>query len=278
MQQSPREMKASGKRSFHAFSLEGDRLEFSWHSHPGLELTFMEKGRGKRFVGDHTGIFHAGDLVLLGPNQPHTWKNKGSGGYHAHVLHFSPSILKPYADIPEFRKIISLCGRAGTGLVFKGPGVGKAGTMLADLQRTEGTQQLMAFMKLFHTLSTLEVTPLSRKNHMRRPSRNDSREYQTLYYIHRNWDKDPQVSEISAQLGMTESAFCHFFKRMTGRSFSDCISDIRVNRICEDLLAGDQPMPVVAAQAGFRNISYFNREFRKRTGMTPLAFRKSNPK
>jgi len=274
MQQSPGDMRKHSKRSFHAFSVEGPSCDFLWHSHPELEITYIEKGSGKRFVGDHTGPFRDGDLVLLGPNLPHTWMDAGTGGFRAHVLQFSPAILKPYADVPEFRKIISLCDRAGSGLSFRGNGSATAGAMLTDLQRTKGTQQVMAFLKLFHTLSQLDASPISGSKQLRRPSLQDSREYRTLYYIHRNWDKDPQVAEISVQLGLTQSAFCHFFKRMTGKSFSECITDIRVRRICADLLNGEDPIPMIAACTGFRNISYFNRQFRKRTGMTPMVFRK----
>ena len=45
-----------------------------YHFHPEYELTYIVKGSGKRYIGNHMDNFTAGDLVLLGPNLPHCWK------------------------------------------------------------------------------------------------------------------------------------------------------------------------------------------------------------
>jgi len=52
---------------------ELDTIPFIWHYHPQFELTLTVNARGQRYIGDHLGDFEPGDLVLLGPNLPHTW-------------------------------------------------------------------------------------------------------------------------------------------------------------------------------------------------------------
>jgi len=276
MQPRPENIGILRKHSFHAYSLEQTALSFQWHLHPELELTYIEKGKGRRFVGDDISRFREGDLVLLGPNLPHSWMGRGSNDCIAHVVQFRAVILKPFAEIPEFKKIASLCSRASGGLSFRGAGRTRAGSFLRDLQHTKGSQQVIAFMQLFHTLSALPYQVISRADHFKKPTRNDSREYRTMFYIHRNWNKEPQIADISRELGLTETAFCHFFKRMTGKTFSECINDTRIANLCHTLLDSDDPMPLIAAGAGFRNLSYFNRVFRDRMGMTPMAFRKKH--
>ena len=50
-----------------------DGIPFLWHYHPEFELTLTLNSRGQRYIGDDIANYDDGDLVLLGPNLPHTW-------------------------------------------------------------------------------------------------------------------------------------------------------------------------------------------------------------
>ena len=40
----------------------------SWHFHPELELVYVNKGQGKRHIGNHLSYFNNSQLLLIGPN------------------------------------------------------------------------------------------------------------------------------------------------------------------------------------------------------------------
>ena len=52
-----------------------DGIPFQWHYHPEFELTLTLNSRGQRYIGDSIAPYGDGDLVLLGPNLPHTWNS-----------------------------------------------------------------------------------------------------------------------------------------------------------------------------------------------------------
>ena len=60
-------------QSFRFLRFEVDAFGGGRHRHRQLELTWVERGAGVRFVGDSAEPFADGDLVLLGANVPHTW-------------------------------------------------------------------------------------------------------------------------------------------------------------------------------------------------------------
>jgi mannose-6-phosphate isomerase-like protein (cupin superfamily) len=49
-----------------------------WHYHPELELHYIIRGEGVRFIGDNISNFSHGEIVLVGENLPHTWRCKES--------------------------------------------------------------------------------------------------------------------------------------------------------------------------------------------------------
>ena len=51
------------------------RFDAPYHFHPEFELTLIISGEGKRFIGNQISDFSPGDLVLLGSNLPHYWRN-----------------------------------------------------------------------------------------------------------------------------------------------------------------------------------------------------------
>lgn len=75
---------------------------------------------------------------------------------------------------------------------------------------------------------------------------------------------------------MTESGFCHFFKKRAQKSFIDFLNDLRVGEAARMLLETTNTISEISYDCGFNNISNFNRIFKKRKGVTPSEFRDYN--
>ena len=67
-----------------------------------------------------------------------------------------------------------------------------------------------------------------------------------------------------------------FFKKNMGDSFINYLNDYRLSMAARTLLSSDDNIIDIAADCGYDNLSYFNRIFKKKYGVTPSAYRKSN--
>ena len=52
------------------------------------------------------------------------------------------------------------------------------------------------------------------------------------------------------------------------------LTEFRIEKAKQELLTGDKAIVDIAFSCGFESASYFNRVFRKQTGMTPMEYRK----
>ncbi|MGO4937836.1 helix-turn-helix transcriptional regulator [Fundicoccus sp. Sow4_H7] len=93
-------------------------------------------------------------------------------------------------------------------------------------------------------------------------------------YIHQSFHETDLSLEASAQeLGIDQYTLSREFKRIVGINFIEYLTDIRISHAKHLLISSDRKINDVAQQVGY-NSSYFNRIFKKKTGLTPGEYRK----
>ena len=75
---------------------------------------------------------------------------------------------------------------------------------------------------------------------------------------------------------MSLSAFCHYFKRVTGRTLSDFIKEVRIGLARKLLMETDRSVAEIAYASGFESLSNFNRQFREVSACSPRTFRQQH--
>ena len=97
----------------------------------------------------------------------------------------------------------------------------------------------------------------------------------SLRYIKSNYTHKIKLSDIASELHVNPSYFSALFSQEMGRSFTDYILELRVNRARDLLKNTNMDIVDVAASSGFENQSYFTKIFRKITGLTPRHYRQN---
>lgn len=275
----PRLEQLSLKRNSHSFlcyKIEFPSIDFFWHYHPEYELTFIAKGKGKRLVGDSYDEFSDGDLVLLGPQLPHTWVGDGKrkDNYSAVVIQFSNEFIAPFLVLPEFSEIKKLLSKSHLGLYFPTSKNSKVIELIMTLPTLQGIEAISCLFTIlqqiskakFQPLASVFFQPLKRKE-------NEIRVNKVFQYVQLHYKSQVSVRKAASLIHLSESAFCKFFKKTSGKTFSDYVNEIRVAHASGLLTETDKPIANIAFECGFESLTYFNRVFLKKKKMTPGKYR-----
>ena len=97
-----------------------------------------------------------------------------------------------------------------------------------------------------------------------------------INYIHSNYNKDNISMSVLAELcGMSEVSFRKIFTNSMGITPLKYINNLKIASAKELLLSKSCTISKVAELSGFHCDSYFSREFKKHTGMSPIEYKNS---
>lgn len=92
-------------------------------------------------------------------------------------------------------------------------------------------------------------------------------------YVREHIQEDIYIADIAGQVFLNEQYLMRTFKKATGLSVLEYITNERLRLAQELLTTTDWPVNRVAGAVGYGNYSYFTRLFKRSTGLTPQAFR-----
>lgn len=253
-----------------------------YHFHPELELTLIVKGEGKRYVGNNMSHYTAGDLVLLGPDLPHCWKSenvvKGKINASSVVLQFGADCLgMDFFQKKELSSVQKLMQRSVHGMQFQQHTAVAAGKQLELLEeQTDPFKKMIAFLEILQLLANSREFILldKQKKDSVYSSSDQSRINDVMAYIVDHFRAQITLEKAAAVAGMTPTAFCKYFKRVTRKTFIETVLDYRVNYAMQQLVSTDHPVSHISYESGFGDVSHFYKTFRNRKQFSPLHYRK----
>lgn len=252
-----------------------------WHFHPELELTHIVKGRGTRFIGDHIEYFENGDLILVGSNLPHVWKNQNDDSELAvaQVVQFLPSFLgNDMMRKIEFKNVQNLIAQSSYGLKIVGITKDQVLLYLDVLFNAKNSlDRLITLIRILDLLGTSsDLIPMSKSLFMVKVDKqNVDRLNQVIDYTITNFAARITLEDIASLSNMSVSNFCKYFKGRMKKTYVQYLTEVRIGMSCKLLIENKLSVHQIAFESGFVNMSNFNRAFKLTKQMTPLSYRKS---
>ncbi|EOZ95427.1 transcriptional regulator [Indibacter alkaliphilus LW1] len=253
-----------------------------WHYHTELELVYILKSTGTRFIGDSIRPFEAGELVLIGEGLPHMWQNdpeyfeKDSDlKAEAITLHFRKDFGgREFLEMTEMLQIQHLLETAGQGMVFTEEVASKVKEMMLQIHQTDGFQRLIFFLELLQYLAVQrEFELLSTKGFSNPAEKTGDLRIDKVYaYTFNNFRKNITLDQVADVANLNPTAFCRFFKKHTKKNYSKFLNEIRIGFACKLLLEERLNISEVGYESGFNNLSNFNRQFKSMMGLSPSQF------
>ena len=255
-----------------------DFVSLPLHRQDTMELLFIRQGSGLAQVGLHVREARAGDIFVLPPGTLHGLRQSRGRRMECVDYLFPLSMLGGGDDICAQKYLLPLqSGRLTlpVRLSLEDAGYAPAAACLAEAEELCRTRRMGyelgikgAMLRFLALVLALQNLPPAL------PDSADDRRLQTLLQRVEDDCAAPfSVAQAAALCGCSASHFMRWFKRMTGTSFAAYLNERRLATAAELLRTGDDTILSVAEQAGFENLSNFNRQFKARYGMTPRQYR-----
>ena len=94
-------------------------------------------------------------------------------------------------------------------------------------------------------------------------------------YLKTNFQKDVKLSHLADLCDLSPSYFSRLFNKSVGKSVSEYVKSLRLQRACDLLVSTDHTVVGIAAEVGYVDCGYFCKLFKKQFACTPLEYRKN---
>lgn len=268
--------------------LEMDRVmrdqEFSMavrHFHDTYELYYLLEGERYYFIDQETYLVKAGDVVLIRPNQIHKTSAAGTPRHERILLQIEAGVVEPF---------LKVC-RAGTmeELFHLSAAVIKTGeeegrqirNLMEQLERELSVRQEfqsgMAGL-LAAQLVLLLLRSQQKTSWYQEPETVRTWKHQKVHEVARYLMKYPEtresLSQLAARFYVSKSYLSRIFKEVTSFTVNEYKNISRIKKSQELLTGSRYSVTEIAEILGYETVTYYERVFKRYTGMTPLRYRK----
>ncbi|GAE32516.1 AraC family transcriptional regulator [Halalkalibacter hemicellulosilyticus] len=254
---------------------------FDKHWHEQVELLYFNTGLAKIEVNSESYDASPNDLIIINSNDLH-----GGIGITDHVSYYcviidtsilQNSFIESYAA--AFNNLHSSSFTLLNHFINGDNTINELFNQIKNEQH-EKKPGYEPFIKAYtlslmgHLIRHHANTTLSPKKFNTR-LRNLDRLNTLLEHLHNHYAEPISVEEGAAHANLSPYYFCRLFKSATGKSFTDYLNNLRVEKAHLLLMNTEFSMTEIAFQTGFNDANYFSRCYKKYKRVSPSAVRKN---
>jgi xylan 1,4-beta-xylosidase len=242
------------------------------HAHREIELIYMIKGNLQVKVNNKIFQMKSSDFVLVNSNEFHSFQSDEENLFIVfHLNYFELSSLLAQKNLLFICNSIEHDHSANQ----------KLRTVMEDLltvyMKVNHFSQVEFLEKTYKFISTLKMNYIQNQNQMLLNTSNkgqNERLTDIIDYIQSNYREPLSLEEVASIHYLSIPYLSKFFKKQTGKTFSQYLNEIRLAHAVNELVNSDKPITRIALDNGFPNLASFNRVFNESYQIKPVEYRK----
>jgi len=229
-------------------------------------LLYVERGICRLMLDGRETQIGEGGVILFRPGEPQVYHYRQSDRSVSHYIHFTGvgcERLLSQLGIGEIR--VFMMGRSHSYEEISEKMV-REYSMRSRFWECRCAGYLCELLSIIARKYALRETGVSRAG--------ESRINAVCLRLYEDPIRPPSAAELAAECCLSESRFTHLFREVTGKSLTEFITGLRMERAKELLGASELSIAEIGETVGYEDANYFSRCFRNTVGCSPRDYRR----
>lgn len=263
------------------YAAQGDRDRMHWHDH--LEIALVLDGRGEFLFGQRRLAAEPGDIFLIDNSQPHVALARPGTCLRLLLVLFRPELIAG----PGCRELdagylapFRVDERTASPRIGGASGLGRElAPALEELRRIwerhDPAERHLADATLRRVLALVNRERGAGAMGAARAATDRRGQIRpVLAYVDRHRGESIRLDDVADIAHVSSSRVRHLFKDVTGVSFKDYVTQVRVNEAKRLLLTTEMSVAEVAETVSYSNLHQFYKVFARSCSMSPAEYRR----
>ena len=250
------------------------------HWHKEIEINFMKKGAAEFIVDDEKFIAKAGEIVFVSSESLHSILQYDNQSPDYETIVFSMDLLDAMGNdraSSELLRKIALGGFKIKPHIFADnpyfKEMKKSANRVFDCINEDSSEyDLLLKSELFRMFFYLYKSGCIYKAN-KEDITSSMIIRSAIEYIEENFRENITIEDLANFVHLSKSYFMNKFRNSVGMGAMEYIVEYRIKRACELLLEDKMNVSEIAFECGFKNLSNFNKHFKRITSTTPIKYR-----
>lgn len=277
--------------SYKVYKLEGVISGETYHSHEYMQVWYVDKGSVYHWIDGKPHHMLKGDIFVIPPYVVHKVTLGEQEDMRIIGCEFGVDFInsqfddfKKYKDIYDFAYLHPLLGNEGgvkPKISLTPEAQAGVETIMYDmLSEYEDRDKYYDFIIKADLIKLLAI--IAREYKISRKANDEEQTIEryrdnildAIEYIDENYSKKLMLEDVCKVSAMSQSYFCYIFKNLTGKTFTEYLSNLRIKRAMGLLSDTNMSVSEVCFAVGFNDVAYFCRIFKKDVGTSPGEYRR----